>query len=581
MARAENPNAYDIGGIVTVPAFNSIDQNGVDLASGMLRVRSPVMTMGSGDDAYVYGLEWTGQAWRHIGLPNVSRDGSKYYVSFEGQTYEFNDYGSNWSERKPVRGASLECSVTLPSKYVDFCIFIGRHGQIVQFHGYPEFTPKSNFLGYEAMALGNLGIPGAALHGTHSSGQWLDYGLLEEYRGNGFDVGYNQHEQIFRMREQSLKLTTSNHNGGNNSEHYLRPKNATQIFTDDFGQQWKFITNGDREISSIQRPGGLATISYTYDGDHRVDQITTPDGVWDYNFSTSGNIRTALVMAPNGRQVRVKSHKDLGYVTEYAEGQLGTSSEKKTTYTYNADERLVQITYPELNYDTFEYDARGNVIKKQSYPKPSSGEAVLTWTVTFPATCTNRVTCNSPISATDPEGNVTDFEYAATGGKHLTRLGSTVVVKSNVDVGEFQPSKVIYPAAQSGAPRRAVSYEYRRGKVSRTSTCISTASCAGTADEVVTETKFVAVPTNVSVKTAMGSYAVITDNFLVPVEEAVTANGQVRRSCNVIDTFGRVVSTIPASANPASCSTTLVTPQSTTANSPVANPARTAPTFSQ
>ncbi|MEA3062236.1 MAG: hypothetical protein QOJ94_2017, partial [Sphingomonadales bacterium] len=60
-----------------VQVFESIDQNGVNLITGSLRITTPVMQSGSAYNPQVLGLQWTGKGWMIIGQPTIWRDGDK------------------------------------------------------------------------------------------------------------------------------------------------------------------------------------------------------------------------------------------------------------------------------------------------------------------------------------------------------------------------------------------------------------------------------------------------------------------------------------------------------------------------
>lgn len=596
VAKAADAQTYNTSvGALEAPVVQTIDQNGVDLTTGMLRLQSPALTVGSGDDTFVFGLEWMGRAWRFIGIPTISRDGTKYFVSYDGQTYEFNGYSSGFSERNPVRGTSLNCSIVLPQNVIDFCIFIGRHGEVVYFDADLLLGPQSPDIGYESYGLGNLGVKQTVVYApahdsvatTLADPNGDPYFGHMTYAGSGqigygYDMHYNAPNKKLFLNDQSLSISTPNLSLTDSSDHYLLPQSVTQVITNDMGMQWKYYVNSDREIYRYDQPGGIASINYTYDGDHRVSSIATADGTWDYSFDTSGNIRTVIVTSPSGRQIRVRSHKELGYVTEYAEGSLGTSGERKTTYTYDSGERLIQVTYPELNYDTFEYDTRGNITKKRSYPKPSnSSDPVLLWQAEYPSTCVDRVLCNSPISTTDPENRVTEFEYAPT--IQIQRAGSATETYA---YGDPRPSTIRYPETGASDPRKEERFEYAYGRVTQVSTCISTENCVGSTDEVRVTEAHTKIKINASVSalvngTWISSGALVRGGTMVNYSETVSGGGDTRVTCKSLDQRGRVVTVTPPQGQSWCASDSSVVPQPVTANSPESAQTKSAPTFSQ
>jgi len=100
----------------------------------------------------------------------------------------------------------------------------------------------------------------------------------------------------------------------------------------------------------------------------------------------------------------------------------------------------------------------------------------------FPASCTNRVTCNVPVSTTDAKGQVTNYEYDATHG------GVTSVIAPAVN--SIRPTSVVGYAAHYGTYKNwngtissAVTPVFRR---TQESICASAQFCSGTANETRT-----------------------------------------------------------------------------------------------
>jgi YD repeat-containing protein len=87
---------------------------------------------------------------------------------------------------------------------------------------------------------------------------------------------------------------------------------------------------------------------------------------------------------------------------------------------------LVGVTSPLGNATDEAYDVRGNIVQQTVTPVPGSGLPNIVTTAVYPATCTNRMTCNKPTSVTDARGNVTDFTYDPTHGGVLTETGPAV-----------------------------------------------------------------------------------------------------------------------------------------------------------
>jgi YD repeat-containing protein len=566
-----------------VPVFNSIDENGVDLVTGVWRVRTPTISVGEGLEGQQQGLEWTGSSWRHIGSPSIWRNGSKYIVQFMGQSHEFNDRSSGYSQRAPIDGSSLTCSVEAPGNAMNWCTFISRDGDVVFFRGVLSTLPGLlQYYGLSALRFGNLGVsqinvsyaakgnppinvfsntgggvisnpnPSFPGGGTLFISGGDQYGA---YCGGVFclaDFLYREREYVTGLAGRRIRINTPNHSD-DSDEHYLRPRDTTQTVTDDFGNSWQytFVDGSDRELTRVVRPGGLGTLVANYNGDERVQTITTPAGVWSYSYTSSGGFGTTTVTNPQNETTFIRYNREYGYVTEVRDALNRT-----TRYTWNATtRRLEQIQYPEGNRTTFQYDARGNVTRRTDFSK-SGTESLVSQAGGFPeCTVSNRANCNKPRWVIDPNGNRTDFEY--TGNIHA-------------------PTRIIRPAPTPGAARPTIVTEYSGGLPTRTSICPTQATCAGSSDEIVTEYEYRSI--GVGGGLASGADQSLTF-YRVVARETVTTGGVSRTVCHRYDSLGRRISSTPPLANVTGCGTAeTVEPLAANANPPEATP-KTLPSF--
>lgn len=568
-----------------VPVFNSIDENGVDLVTGVWRVRTPSVSVGGkGANGQEMGLEWTGSSWRHIGSPSLWRDGGKHIVQFMGQSYEFNGRSSGYAKRAPVDGSSLSCQIE-SGDAINWCTFVSRDGDVVFFRGVNSTLPGLfQHYGISALRFGNLGISqinvSYASKGNPSINVFSDTasGIVSQpyetfvFGGDRFgaycdgftclaETLYDKRDYINRLNGFEIKLNTPNHED-DNEEHYLRPRDTTQTISDAFGNSWQFTFSGgsDRRLTRVVRPGGLAVLTATYNGNNRVTSITTPAGVWSYSYTSSGDFGTTTVINPQGEETYIRYNREYGYVTEVRDALNRT-----TTYTWNSStRRLDEISYQEGNRTAFQYDARGNVTVRTDFPK--SGLGNLEWRAEgFPAcTTSNRANCNKPRWVIDPKGNRTDFEYTG-----------------NVPA----PTRVIRPAPTPGAARPTIVSEYQGAFPIRTSVCPTQATCAGSNDEIVTDYEyryFSAYGPNGPGYTQSGTAATVDTVFRAVARETVTTGGESRTVCHRYDDKGRRISSTPPLANVAGCGTAEYVP----AAAPNSNPpeigatiAKTLPSF--
>lgn len=249
---------------------------------------------------------------------------------------------------------------------------------------------------------------------------------------------------------------------------------ADPYYSDADNSQTSFVLTSGK-IAGIKHPGASATdavIQYDSGGwgvSKYIKQYTAPnESATNYSYTTSGTQKTVRAETAGVAQ---------SWVIDTATDRLISATDEfggKTSFTYDANQRMTSKTSPEGDRVEIAYDARGNVTKTTKYPKPSSGEAPIIVSATFPASCANAVTCNKPITTTDARGGVTDYTYDSVHGGVLTMTG---------------------PTPTSGSPRPQTRYSYVRldafgnssasgiAVVSTVSTCIVGASCANSADE--------------------------------------------------------------------------------------------------
>lgn len=564
---AQAQEATTFASAFNVPVFDQIDANGVDLVGGVWRVQTPMITFGEGSERVSRGLQWTGQAWTHTGHPSMWKKDNKYIIMYKGASHEFNGFGSGFSKRAPIDGSSLSCNTLSAGSGISSCLFKSREGDQVAFNGF--YSALSNFgdkMGFSSLQFGNVGIqqilisetddgnpPFSTISGgfysTGGSGfsRWGYHATL--YGTQVWDYDYNRVSKIIPIQGKTLSISTPNNDASD--EHYLLPRNTTQTVTDHLGYAWTYLINNDRDLVSVSSPGGAATITATYYGDHRVKTISTPAGVWNYSYSLPlGDIRSTTVTNPQGEQTVVKYHNDDGYVTEVRDALNRT-----TTYTWSSStKRLDRVTYPEGNYVAFEYDGRGNVTKKTEVAKGGGGSLV--WRAGYPATCPNGGNCNQPTWIIDPKNNQTDFEYTG---------------------NSPGPTKVIYPAADAQSPRKTEWNEYTNGRLTRTKTCMTQTSCAGTADEIVKEISYTG--RGISSPSLATASNIASFVVTVPATEKVTASGQSLLTCHYYDANGRRVMTTPPNSGLSSCPTATILTAAPSVNPPSPGYPRSQPTF--
>jgi len=531
-----------------VPVFESIDQNGVDLITGSLRITTPVLETGSEHYKHVVGLQWSGKGWMMIGQPTIWRDGDKYIVNYDGRSEEFNNRSSNYSQRKPITGAALSC-VTWSGGLTSECVYTSREGDIVHFKGmYSNITPYPAAYGHSTYAWGNIGMAEAYVYATDKGSR--RFGAASP--GAMADYNYYKRDVTLTAGQQTLKITTPNHST-DTSEHFLRPDNTTQTVTDSFGSVWSYTVNDDRRLTRIVSPDG-ASVSITYNNG-KVASVTNASGTWTYAYTSPGDYGTTTVTNPLGEQTYVKYHRDRGYVTESRD-----ALQRWTYYTYDTGHRPTRITYPEGNYVEYTYDARGNITNKVTAPRLAVGGPMLTERAGYDAACADIIICNRPRWTEDARGARTDYEYQPSTPIGLAPYGGGYTWP--IRLGTGKPITVTSPAVNGIRPQ--VRTTYSAGMPVTSSTCLTQASCAGTADEVVTTFDWGGTETNWS-------------RYLFG--KAVTANGVTLRTCYGYDNQGRVISETPPRAGLASCPASITAAPAVTSTMPSPGQYAVAPTF--
>lgn len=552
----------------SVPVFDQIDPNGVDLVSGTWRVQSPVIWIGDGPFKQVRGLQWTGQAWTHIGQPSLWYKDGKYTVMYKGASHEFNGFGSGFTKREPIDGSSLSCDTLTGDNGITYCRFTSRDGDFVVFQGvYSAISNYGQYYGLSALEFGNVGIQdvivsevafGSPLILRNPNGQYYRFptpGLAREFGFHDIQYGapaadINYKNQLYYINLETQRIIVNTPNNDASDEHYLLPKNTIQTFTDGSGYQWSFQFNNSRDLIGITSPGGAAPVTATYYSNHRVATITTAAGTWNYAYTLTGTFRTTTVTNPQGEVTFVKYHYDDGYVTEARDALNRT-----TYYNWNATtRRLDRATFPEGNYVAFEYDGRGNVTRKTEVSK--NGATSLVSQAVYAPSCSsaNQANCNQPLYIIDPRGNRTDFEYTG---------------------NSPGPTRILLPAATPGAPRPTTTNVYSGGLLARSSACMTQSTCAGASDEIVTEYGYTAR----FFENSWRFDGYVAGAFFSLVQVKVTSNGQSLVTCHQYDTKGHLVGSTPPSANMSSCPTNLVAAVPETSNPPSNTATRSLPTF--
>ncbi|TDD82759.1 RHS repeat-associated core domain-containing protein [Actinomadura rubrisoli] len=225
--------------------------------------------------------------------------------------------------------------------------------------------------------------------------------------------------ETYQNANQGLTSNTFGANGGESPTRSVSPtgasasmaygnsptgQNPTAAYqpsagTDTQGNSSSFTYDGPGNLSSAKNAlAAEAKVSYNPDG--TVKDATDPgNGSNSTTYAYDGNHQLTSVTPPSGNSLRKKTFTYDGY------GRLDTATDgngKKTTYTYDNDDRVLTVAYSDGTPTvTFTYDKAGNVRTRTG----------ATGTTTWDYTQRNLMSARQSTSG----GGEIDWQYDATG----------------------------------------------------------------------------------------------------------------------------------------------------------------------
>ncbi|MFL9841158.1 RHS repeat-associated core domain-containing protein [Sphingomonas sp. ST-64] len=410
-----------------VPVRQTLDSNGVDLLRGELVVERTIMTIG-GDQGLQYRLRTQGTGTRANIDAALHQSGSTVIASVDNVTDRFTASGTTFTSTE-AKGATLTVS---GSTYT----YTSREGTVVTFT--KPLAAEVNYDPYatEGYATAIIRPSGERLdltyqrrvfcvsfEGDFCSGGWKTARRLASItNSNGYmlNVSY-QSDDLDDGSQLFPWWTRDDVKAVNLAEEYCAAAGAGCVTTGNWpslsNPNSKYVTTtmGPSGITAITLPGNSTpdvTIAYT---GGKVSAITDHAGTTSYSYADASGQRTVTVTNALSQTTT--------YVFDITSERLKSVTNgvgKTVSYQHDASGRLTRVTQPEGNYTKLTYDGRGNITETRAVAKSGSGLSDIVETASYPASCSNPVTCNQPTSTTDARGKTTDYTYSTTHGGVLT-----------------------------------------------------------------------------------------------------------------------------------------------------------------
>jgi RHS repeat-associated protein len=477
------------------PVRSPLDGNGVNLASGDAQFSTNELSIGvPGSGGLTYGRAWVngyGRGWYHnffIAL-NGGNTVNSLLVYLGGQSRSFSLNGSVYTSDQGD-GSSIVASGT---NY----LYTTSDGTIYTF----DNSHSGYFYSSSDGSGGPVGIPATKIekpsgeivtltYKTYSDGTYNYYRLQSINNNFGYQLklSYNSSEPSNITQVMAI----------NNAVDYCDPTADSctgltqawptstysssvvdgvtqQTVIDPLGRASRYSTSASL-LRGVKRPSSANDdLTFTYDGLLKVVSGTRDGITWNYAWAQTGTTLTATITDSLSRQRVISS--DVNQMVVLSDKD---ALNRTVISTYDANGRPVTITAPEGNYTQYGYDARGNVTTVTAFAKPGSGLANIVTSAVYPTSCANVATCNQPTSVTDANGHTTSYTYDPVHGGVLTITQPLVGGVSPQTRYTYTALQAYYKNSSGGIVGSGLGL-YRLTAIS---SCRTTASCAGGADEV-------------------------------------------------------------------------------------------------
>lgn len=297
-------------------------------------------------------------------------------------------------------------------------------------------------------------------------------------------------------------------------------------------------------VSQIQYPSATQTVvtyasgrtlTYTTNaGNQRVTSVTDGSTTWTYTYSLALGVSSTTITSSGSATVRkVFWSSTTGAVIAVTVGD-GASTFRTNAFPRDSFGRVTSYARPNNSPTVITYDSRGNITQRRQVSATPGTPADIVTTASYPASCTNPVTCNKPDYVIDARGNRTDYTYDPVHGGVLT-------VTLPADANGIRP-QTRYTYAQQQATYLNGSGTPILGtpvwRVTMVSQCATQTSCANGADESRTTTTYgtnaALQPVSTTSGSGDGALAATTTMTYTPLGDIRTVDGPLAGAADTI-----------------------------------------------
>jgi RHS repeat-associated protein len=482
------------------PVRQAIDERGVDLAGGQMTATGPGISIGSGAQGLSYATTLQ-TVWDHpyqyavYGNPSTSvqvvlgtrsltfnyDSATATYVNQQASGETLIGGGSNWTFTDRD-GTVIQMDLSAYDPTTEDFRYNGQ-GVVAVANTIVSPDKQKLTLTYKAVTTQSISVIGRLrLQSVQSSSGYI---AKFEYLDNGTTYSSNwAHLSKVTLANSAVDYCNPAADSCAFSTtwpsltftHDTSSSPTVDTVTDNLSRTTRYSYSTTQV--TVRRPSSASdNIIATKGADGRVSSVAIDGRTWTYAWTPTTGLMTATITNPDSTQRTVVTDTTWNEIKSETD-ELGHT----TSYTYDPQGRLTDVTYPEGNKAHYDYDARGNVTTKRLISKTPGTPADIVLSAAYPTTCTNMLTCNKPTSTTDAKGKVTDYTYDSTHGGVLT------VTRPAPTTGAVRPqTRYGYTGLQAyykNSSGSIVASGQTTYLLTSISACQTTASCSGVADEV-------------------------------------------------------------------------------------------------